>query len=138
MPLKIYINQDVPITNSRSIKTALVHAARVVGSRNKHYRVSVTFTTDQAIRMLNRRFRFRDKATDVLSFPMGEEGMLGDIIISVPTARKNAELFGSTLSIELKRLAVHGILHLFGYTHKTVKEKSIMSALADTILKAKG
>jgi probable rRNA maturation factor len=84
--------------------------------------VTVLLTTDSAIRRLNRQFRGKNKATDVLSFPAAQPGPLkiaGDLAISVPTARKQAEERGHTLGIEIKVLILHGLLHLAGYDHET-------------------
>lgn len=84
--------------------------------------VSVLFTTDRAIRKLNRQFREKNKATDVLSFPAAgpaAAGMAGDLAISVPTARRQAAEQGHTLAVELKVLLLHGLLHLAGYDHET-------------------
>lgn len=77
------------------------------------------------MRYLNRTFRGYDRPTDVLSFPAGdgdfpdEADYLGDIVISVETARRQARRRGSTLPRELRVLALHGLLHLLGYDHET-------------------
>jgi probable rRNA maturation factor len=86
--------------------------------------VSVLLTTDAAIRRLNRQFRGKNKATDVLSFPVVMPGQLkiaGDLAISIPTARRQAEDRGHSLAIEIKVLMLHGLLHLAGYDHETDK-----------------
>jgi len=86
--------------------------------------VSVLLTTDAAIRRLNRQFRGKNKATDVLSFPAVVPGPLkiaGDLAISIPTARRQAEDRGHSLTIEIKVLMLHGLLHLAGYDHETDK-----------------
>ena len=83
--------------------------------------VTVLLTTDAAIRKLNRQFRGKDKATDVLSFPtggVGTEGMAGDLAISVATAQKQSMLCGHSLGTEIKVLILHGVLHLAGYDHE--------------------
>ena len=80
---------------------------------------------DERMRALNRLFRGYDRATDVLSFPAektefpGSEPYLGDVVISVETARKQALRRGSHLQRELRVLALHGFLHLVGYDHET-------------------
>jgi len=79
--------------------------------------VSIALVTDAAIRRLNRDFRGKDHPTDVLSFPC--DPPLGDIAISVPTARRQAREMGHPLRIELRVLALHGLLHLLGYDHET-------------------
>ncbi len=84
--------------------------------------VSVLLTTDAAVRRLNRQFRGKNKATDVLSFPAAVPGPLkiaGDLAISIPTARRQAVDRGHSLTIEIKVLILHGLLHLAGYDHET-------------------
>jgi probable rRNA maturation factor len=86
---------------------------------------TVVLVGDDRMRALNRVFRGYDRATDVLSFPTGQiqfpesEPYLGDIVISVETAGKQARRRGSTLHRELRVLALHGFLHLLGYDHET-------------------
>jgi probable rRNA maturation factor len=82
--------------------------------------VALVLTGDRALRTLNARYRGKDKPTDVLSFPGpgGGEG-LGDIVISVDTAARNARSYGRTLPQELDVLALHGFLHVLGYDHET-------------------
>lgn len=84
--------------------------------------LGVRFVGDRAMRLTNRQFRGKDKTTDVLSFPGDEDGgkgYLGDILISVPTARRQAETAGHGVDRELKTLLLHGILHCLGYDHET-------------------
>lgn len=85
--------------------------------------VSVLLTGDAAIRTLNRDFRHKDKATDVLSFPAAEMSgrarLAGDLAISVETAARAAEARGHSLVLELKILLLHGLLHLAGFDHET-------------------
>jgi probable rRNA maturation factor len=98
---------------------------------------TLVFTDDQEIRVLNRDFRKHDRATDVLSFhlqelagqadPAGDGIPLGDIVISVETARRRAH--GRRLVAELERLAVHGLCHLFGHDHQKKAEATVMFAL---------
>jgi probable rRNA maturation factor len=81
--------------------------------------VSVLLTTNEGIRGLNRRFRKKNKATDVLSFPAEAGfGIVGDLAISVETAARQAEEQGHRLSMELRVLMLHGMLHLAGYDHE--------------------
>jgi probable rRNA maturation factor len=81
--------------------------------------VSVMLADDAEIRTLNRQYRHKDKATDVLSFPAAVEGTAGDLAISVETAQKQAEERGHALEMEIKVLLLHGLLHLAGYDHET-------------------
>lgn len=86
---------------------------------------SLVLVADDRIRKLNRTYRGYDQPTDVLSFPAragefpDESDYLGDIVISVETARRQASRRGSTLPRELRVLALHGLLHLLGYDHET-------------------
>ncbi|HEY8226365.1 MAG TPA: rRNA maturation RNase YbeY [Pyrinomonadaceae bacterium] len=81
---------------------------------------TIAFVSDRKIRELNRTFRAMDKATDVLSFPGGEEGRdLGDVAISIETAKVQAKRSGLTLEREIAQLILHGLLHLSGYDHET-------------------
>jgi probable rRNA maturation factor len=78
--------------------------------------VDVLISGNQRLRQLNRRFRRKNKPTDVLSFPRPSGG---DIAISAPIARDNARLYGHSLAEELKILVLHGMLHLAGYDHES-------------------
>jgi probable rRNA maturation factor len=82
--------------------------------------LAVVLTGDRAIRALNARYRRKDKPTDVLSFP-GEGGELGlgDVVISVETAARNARALGRSLARELDVLALHGLLHALGHDHES-------------------
>ncbi len=82
--------------------------------------VCVVLAGDGLLRRLNRDYRGKDRPTDVLSFPGdGGESGLGDVVISVATAERNARGLGRTLLQELDVLALHGFLHLLGYDHET-------------------
>ena len=90
---------------------------------------SIHFVTDDGIRALNREYRDKDEATDILTFALsdgeafpeieGKEKELGDIFISLESMRRNAASFSVSEEEELRRLLVHGILHLLGYDHAT-------------------
>ncbi len=82
--------------------------------------VALVLTSDAPVRRLNARYRGQHKATDVLSFPgPGGAAGLGDIVISLDTAARNAKRFRRTLAQELDILALHGFLHVLGYDHET-------------------
>ena len=82
--------------------------------------VSLVLAGDALLHRLNRDYRGKDRPTDVLSFPGdGGEAGLGDIVISVPTAERNARALGRTLGQELDVLALHGLLHVLGHDHET-------------------
>ena len=81
--------------------------------------VSLVLAGDRLLRRLNRDYRGKDRPTDVLSFPGGGgEAGLGDVVISVETAARNARALGRTLARELDVLALHGFLHVLGYDHE--------------------
>jgi probable rRNA maturation factor len=106
------------IPSRPTLMRALREAQTAVGLRGK---VCVLLTTDDGIRGLNRRFRKKNKATDVLSFPVDDAafGLAGDLAISVETAARQAREQGHRLSIELRVLMLHGLLHLAGFDHET-------------------
>jgi rRNA maturation RNase YbeY len=91
--------------------------------------LSIVFTNDREMQRLNARYRHKNRPTDVLSFPL-EDGrelkfctmprLLGDVVISVDTALRQARTYGVTLREEIVRLLVHGVLHLLGFDHEGV------------------
>ena len=100
---------------------------------NEHFsgaaEISVTFVDNHEIRKLNAEYRNKDIETDVLSFPMGENGVydenhatgakiLGDVVISIPKALEQAQLYGHSFEREVGYLTVHSVLHLLGYDHE--------------------
>jgi probable rRNA maturation factor len=111
------------------IETKLGSLLRSIGLRNAE--LSVLFVGDRAMRTLNRRYRGKDKTTDVLSFSMREgrfpdiqPDILGDIVISVPTALCRAVDAGHSLRREIDCLLVHGLAHLLGYDHERGSEEA--------------
>lgn len=107
------------------------------------YTMAISFITPAEMQRINKTFRKKDKVTDVLSFSR-LEGMqhptpfpeVGDILICLAVAKKQAIEYKTTLTREVERLTVHGILHLFGYDHeKNQKEENRMFRLQERILK---
>ena len=98
------------------LRRVLEAAGRSLGVAGE---LALVLTGDRRVRALNARYRARDEPTDVLSFP-GEGGGkgLGDVVISVETAARNARAYGRSLGQELDRLVLHGFLHLLGYDHE--------------------
>ena len=99
--------------------------------------MSILFVGDRAMRTLNRTYRGKDRTTDVLSFSLREGAfpqlhrqVLGDIVISLPTAARQAKAAGDTVQREVDRLLVHGLLHLMGYDHEggAAQERAMQSA----------
>jgi probable rRNA maturation factor len=111
--------------------------------------VGVVVTGDTMVRDLNRRYRGEDAPTDVLSFafdesvpefvlPPGEPVRLGEVVISLPAARRQAKRAGHSLEREMALLAVHGLLHLLGYDHATEDEQRVMWSRQDALLTSLG
>ncbi len=111
--------------------------------------MTITFTTPEEIRKINKKYRKIDKATDVLSFPMFEkdeldekiksgdfpyEDVLGDVIISIDKVREQAEEYGHSFERELSYMLVHGFYHLMGYDHIEEEDKKIMRPKEEKIL----
>jgi len=94
----------------------------------KDSEICISFVDDKTIRELNNSYRNINRATDVLSFPQDgpDFSILGDIVISVDTAKSHAVRYKNTYEFEIKKLLVHGILHLLGFDHKKKKETMIM------------
>ncbi len=142
----------VVITNRQKdvkIPSGCCHAVLATEGFEGPAEVSVSFVNNEQIRELNNEFRHKDAATDVLSFPLGENGVydineetgayqLGDVVISVPKAMEQAEQYGHSLQREMGFLTVHSMLHLLGYDHEAgglealrmrEKEETVMSKL---------
>jgi len=100
--------------------------------------LSILLTTDGRIRTLNRRWRSVDHATDVLSFPAhhppGSGPDLGDLAISLDTARRRAARAGRALGAEVDRYLVHGLLHLVGHDHVRPADARAMARVEDELL----
>ena len=111
--------------------------------------MTITFTTPEEIRKINKKYRKIDKVTDVLSFPMFEkdeldekikngdfpyEDVLGDVIISIEKVREQAEEYGHSFERELSYMLVHGFYHLMGYDHIEEEDKKIMRPKEEKIL----
>jgi rRNA maturation RNase YbeY len=104
----------VPRERLRRVLRGAAAALRVEGE------VALVLGGDRLVHRLNRQYRGKDRPTDVLSFPGdGAEGSLGDIVISLDTAARNARSLGRTLPQELEVLALHGFLHVLGHDHET-------------------
>jgi rRNA maturation RNase YbeY len=97
--------------------------------------LAIVFTHNRSIRKLNREFLKHDYVTDVIAFPMGEDGGVeGEIYINLDAARKQAHEYGVTYTQESRRLLIHGALHLLGYDDTTLRRKKKMSEREDMYL----
>ncbi|MBR5473437.1 MAG: rRNA maturation RNase YbeY [Clostridia bacterium] len=139
----------IPVGTKLLVRKACV-ATLVEENFPDNAEVDVTFVNDEQIREYNNQFRNIDKSTDVLSFPLGEDGvydtnpetgnkMLGDVVISIDHALAQADLFGHGLRREIGYLTVHSMLHLLGYDHVNGgMEKTVMREKEEVILKKLG
>lgn len=109
-------------------------AARVARGEGLRGAVEIAFCADETVRALNKRHRKLDKVTDVLSFEWGEEDFAGEIYIANPQAKRQAPRFNNSYFNELRRLVVHGMLHLCGHDHMKAGERARMRALEDRYL----
>ncbi|MCZ6805645.1 MAG: rRNA maturation RNase YbeY [Deltaproteobacteria bacterium] len=105
--------------------------------------LSILLCDDATIRKLNRRYRKINKATDVLAFPMQDgsgsevhKGVLGDVVISLPTATRQARRRDRPIIEEVTFLLAHGLLHLLGHDHATAPEDREMTARTDALMQA--
>ncbi|HTK29032.1 MAG TPA: rRNA maturation RNase YbeY [Vicinamibacterales bacterium] len=98
--------------------------------------VALAIVSDGYVRALNRRYRGKDAVTDVLSFPDGAGGRLGDIVIAAGVARRQARAAGHSQPTELRILALHGLLHLLGYDHE--RDNGRMRRVEARLLKRHG
>ena len=131
-------------TLSATVQMVLAQAATVY-KLEPQTEVSVVLTDDTDIQQLNCQYRGKDRPTDVLSFALNEGDepdifgadaaiLIGDIIISVETAARQAAEYGHSLEREVAYLALHGMLHLLGYDHETETDKAEMRAEEEHVL----
>jgi probable rRNA maturation factor len=130
MKVQIENRQNKVKIDRKAIRNTVSKVFRLLDCLDKE--ISICFTDDENIKELNRQYLNRNKPTNVLSFSLqeGEYGninpqMLGDVIISVETARRDAASGNLTIEHELDFLLIHGILHLTGYNHENTSEKEI-------------
>lgn len=132
---KIHVQQKEKVLHSiaAALRTAVTVTLRHE-KRKAPVEVTLLLTDDDQLKALNKEYRGIDKPTDVLSFEAGDTmpGMdnddpyLGDIVISVPMAERQAKQGGHSLKAELQLLTVHGTLHLLGFDHEEPEEKDRM------------
>ena len=136
-------------TGLRMLIRRCCHAVLELENFQEPAEISVTFTDNEGIRKLNSQYRNIDSPTDVLSFPMGENGeydtnletgakILGDVVISVEKAVEQAEAYGHSLQREIGYLTAHSVLHLLGYDHVENLEKVRMREKEEYVMEALG
>ena len=124
-PLRIFLadrSSHVPAARLRKVAIELYADERIPAKR----KISLVFCSNEAIHDLNRRYRHIDRPTDVLSFTFSDPDLLGEIYISLPRAREQAEEYKVSLYDEILRLFVHGFFHLLGYDHENVQDRAKM------------
>ncbi|WP_240376593.1 rRNA maturation RNase YbeY [Bacillus piscicola] len=127
--------------------TELLQKACTEEKVSEHAELSLTLTNDEIIQEINKEYRGIDNPTDVITFALNDgenelqaelPNLLGDIIISMDKAKEQATSYGHSLERELGFLAVHGLLHLLGYTHDTVETEREMFGRQESILQSHG
>ena len=145
----VYKDIKENIIYGETVKKVLEKCFQEEGLENSNLLITVTFTTPENIRKINKEYRNIDKATDVLSFPMFErdeiqnmikkqefehEDMLGDLVISVEKVKEQAEEYGHSFERELSYMLVHGFYHLMGSDHIKEEDKKEMRPKEEKIL----
>ncbi|WP_265516084.1 rRNA maturation RNase YbeY [Nitratireductor luteus] len=124
----------------RDLALGAIEAAVQEAGASRPIGLTVMFTDDESIRDLNARFRGKDKATNVLSFPAAavpgseDDSYIGDIAVARQTVAREAEAEGKTFDHHLTHLIIHGFLHLLGYDHETPEEAEEMETMERRVL----
>lgn len=138
----VVLTEKAPGLRSTTLKSLLTRSLRILGFPKAS--VSLVLAGDRELRTLNRDFLETDRPTDVLSFPLAEPGdledrgralFLGEIYISLDTARAQAREARRPLGREIAHLVVHGLLHLLGHDHATPAERVRMKAAESRLLR---
>ena len=151
---KIYTRNEQKSVAVTAALRALIRRAVTYTLEAEHFafpaELSVVFTENDAIRLLNRDYRGKDSVTDVLSFPLSEGGVfeetdlcggfaaLGDIVLSLERAAEQAREYGHSFERETAFLTVHSTLHLLGYDHETSGEERRMIEKQEAVLNRLG
>lgn len=153
MSLVIDLQVELPLNEAEKESLSVIFKALRAAARAENLPpadVAVTVVDNEQIHALNKEYRQVDRPTDVLSFPLWEPEEdwviteeeetvpLGDIVISYPKAKEQAEEYGHSIERELGFLAVHGFLHLLGYDHETAEEEKEMFQRQEEILQQAG
>jgi len=144
-PIRIICTVEPLLRRSVRVRPLVALARRALESKAVPWpaELSIAVTDDETVRELNRRFRGRDEPTDVLSFGFAAGDSfpasaaatsLGELVISYPTAVRQAREAGQSVDEELAHLVVHGVLHLLGYDHDSVAEERSMRAREEALL----
>ncbi|OGL65872.1 rRNA maturation RNase YbeY [Candidatus Uhrbacteria bacterium RIFCSPLOWO2_01_FULL_47_24] len=145
--MKIIVRYEVSAARryESAVKQIVNQAVKIIQCP-RNVAISISFIGDKKMRAINKKYRGKDKTTNVLSFstltptplPGGEgrvRGDLGDIFISFPEARREAKKYGWIMRYEIARLVLHGFLHLLGYDHEEEKEAKQMEKVEEKVLR---
>lgn len=147
--VEISYNEIEKESNEEEIINKVVQTVLEFENIKHDLNIYITLTNNEQIHKINKEYRDVDRPTDVLSFPMYEreeisklrieksddiEEILGDIIISIPKVKEQAEEYGHSYERELAYLTTHGMLHLLGYDHMIEEEKIIMREQEEKVL----
>ncbi|MEN2984845.1 MAG: rRNA maturation RNase YbeY [Dictyoglomaceae bacterium] len=139
MSLEIYnLKKGLTKKDNDRLKRFLKEILRKKGFSPTNYDISVVFVDDGKIRELNKKYRNKDKPTDVLSFNLGKDPkgrIIGEIYISISTAEKQCLENNRSLLDEIVFLSLHGLLHILGYDHENLSEKEKMDKETQNLLK---
>ena len=139
--IRIEIVVDEPKWRAaRGLPARLKRAAKLALARSRKPKrnaaLTILLSDDKTLRALNKRFRRKNKPTNVLSFPAAANGeaYLGDVALAYGVAREEARASGKRFSDHAVHLAVHGVLHLLGYDHETERQAKVMEPLETALL----
>jgi probable rRNA maturation factor len=138
--IRIEIVVDEPKWRAtRGLPAKLKRAAKLALEKNRKPKdavLTILLTDDETLRALNRRFRRKNKATNVLSFPAAPNGVahLGDVALAYGVTRAEARAAGKRFADHAVHLAVHGVLHLLGHDHATERQARVMEPLETALL----
>jgi probable rRNA maturation factor len=135
-PMKVDIHRQTRKFHFRSVRV-VKHLFKTIEDNKT---MDLILVDDETIKQLNKTYRHIDRSTDVLSFPddTPDAPSLGDVFISVETAKRQAHTLGHSFAREIGFLSVHGYLHLKGYDHHTPEEEAKMIETQERILKNAG
>ncbi len=137
--MKIYINFENAAWRKYKIDyMAAANAAATIACAAPDAEVSITLTDDKNIHKLNREYRGIDKPTNVLSFELGDDILLGDIFISLDTVKREAAAAGISVAQHTAHMVVHGVLHLLGYDHLNDADANVMENMEIRVLETIG
>ena len=137
MKMRVYVNYNDKRWKKYNIDFNKI-ANAVVGKKYQDAEVSITLTDDDEIHAMNKMYRNMDKPTNVLSFELGDDLLLGDIYISLDTVLREADDAKISVAEHTAHMVVHGMFHLLGYDHLTDSQARVMESKEIKVLKKLG